>query len=74
MLKRFDIKYYSLNGQDLKKLVKETDLMFVAIENLFDTIHSAHLEAGHGGRDVAKVKTKEKFANITADQISMYSA
>ena len=57
MLRRFDLKYHSFNGTLNKKLVKKnTELMFVGTEDLFDVIHSTHIETGHGGRDILKRK------------------
>ena len=47
-------------------------MQFVSKEKLFESIHFAHLESGHGGRNITKDKVNEKFANITKDQISVY--
>ena len=63
MLRRFDLKYHSFNGTLIKKLVKKnTELMFVGTEDLFDVIHSTHIETGHGGRDILKKKVNDKYA------------
>ena len=37
-----------------------------------ESIHFAHVESGHGGRDITKDKVNDKFANVTKDQINTY--
>ena len=63
----------AINGEPVKWLVKpNTDLRFIAIENLFRTLHEEHLLIKHSCRDIMHNKLKIKYANITVDLIKAY--
>ena len=41
-----------------------------ASEDLFNEIYDLHVGSGHCGRDLQNKKIKEKFANVTIENIS----
>lgn len=54
----------------LKK--KGTELKYVRLEEVFDIIHSSHIETGHGGRNVLLKDLSKKFANISREQVMFF--
>lgn len=42
------------------------------IDDLFDTIHTAHVATGHGGRNVLYDNLSKKYANVSQEQIMMF--
>jgi hypothetical protein len=73
-LKRFDV--LCIGNED--KLIfpvesgSEDIRYYVCNEELFDIIHAAHIETGHGGRDRINHMLKKKFKNIKVEAINMY--
>ncbi|XP_014614543.1 PREDICTED: KRAB-A domain-containing protein 2-like [Polistes canadensis] len=71
---RFDI----INDGGKEKLIKRiTDiskpiLFFVHQEELFDILHSTHLNIGHGGRNRMIEELHRKYFNITRETVMIY--
>ena len=67
------VKGYKEDMSCTKQMFKQkgTDLLYVCNEELFDVIHTEHLSAGHGARDVSKNKLKELYANVTKETIQL---
>lgn len=57
-----------------RKLVTKKKPMrfYLYIDEIFDTIATAHLAAGHGGRDRLRKETSKTFANITTEMIKIF--
>ena len=73
MLNKFVLMEFNVEGEVIKKLTKRgTQLRYVIIEELFNVIHTSHLETGHAGRDIMHLKIGEKYANVTKEQIQVY--
>ena len=57
----------------MQKLQKKgTQLRFVCAEDVFDVLLAIHRTIGHGGRTSMCKATKEKYANISRDQITLF--
>lgn len=73
-LKRFDV----ILIEDCKRLIvprvkTEGLIVFYAKESeLFDVIHTAHINCGHGGRDRVEYAIKKKYKNINRELIAFY--
>ena len=48
----------------------DTNLKYLPSEDLFNKIYDLHVGSGHCGRDLLNKKIKEKFANVTIENIS----
>ena len=73
LMRRFSLLRVESNGVIFEKLVKPgTNLRFVPFEEMFHIIHEAHIEKGHGGRDIMLKHLSTKFANVTTDHINVY--
>ena len=63
---------------DVEKLIRKRGdpttppLYFVAVEDMFDIIHRAHLATGHGGRDRMLKDIGRKYANIPKQAVGLY--
>ena len=51
----------------------KTGLLYLPHTQLFDAIREQHLITGHGGRDIMHQKTKKKYANVTKDQLQLFT-
>ena len=51
----------------------KTGMMYLSHSQLFDAIREEHLITGHGGRDIMHQKTKAKYANVTRDQLQLFT-
>ena len=72
LLNRYEILHLNIDGVTTKKLKERgSNPLYVSID-IFDAIHTEHLSAGHGGRDVSHVKVSELYANITRELITIY--
>lgn len=49
-------------------------MRFIPVEELFDTIHEAHVEKGHPGRYIMLKYINGKFANVTTEYIKIYNS
>ena len=73
MLKSFKLVWLNFDGKRTPMLYKcETNLRFVSTHEIFDIIHSIHLESGHASRDIMHKKAKCQYANITKEHINIY--
>ena len=73
MLKSFKLVWLNFDGKRTPMLYKcETNLRFVSTHEMFDIIHSIHLESGHASRDIMHKKAKCQYANITKEHINIY--
>jgi len=73
-LKRFDVLCIG-NEEKLIFPVEsgsEDIRYYVCNDELFDIIHAAHIETGHGGRDRINHMLKKKFKNINVEAINVY--
>lgn len=72
--RRYEVYETNINGGEQKRMLKHkgTDLLYVSNDEIFDVIHTEHLSAGHGARDVSKNKVKERYANVTKETIQLY--
>ena len=62
-----------VNGGIKSVLVKYNTRLRIAHENdIYDVINNAHLEKGHGGRDILEKKIQETHANISRDQLMTF--
>merc|ERR1712240_852178 len=50
----------------------DTNLKYLPSEDLFNEIYDLHVGSGHCGRDLLNKKIKEKFANVTIENISAF--
>ena len=69
MANRYEV--FCVNS-DSKLRKKGTLKRYLANDELFDAIHTAHLSAGHGARDITHNKTNKSFANVTKEIIQLY--
>ncbi|XP_022177881.1 KRAB-A domain-containing protein 2-like [Myzus persicae] len=73
-LNRFDV----LTIGESKKLIvppSKTNgdiIYFVKCNEMFDILHMAHINCGHGGRNRMEHSIKQKYKNITRDIIVLY--
>ena len=57
----------------MEKLVKPgTNLRFIPKEEMFDVIHTVHIEKGHPGRDIMQRHMTQHYANVTTDFTTIY--
>ena len=57
--------------QQLRK--PKTGMLYLSHSQLFDAIRAEHLITGHGARDIMHQKTKAKYANVTKDQLQLFT-
>jgi hypothetical protein len=50
----------------------DTNLKYLPSEDLLNEIYDLHVGSGHCGRDLLNKKIKEKFANVTIENISAF--
>merc|ERR1712004_325833 len=48
----------------------DTNLKYLPSEDLFNELLDLHVGSGHCGQDLLNKKIKEKFANVTIENIS----
>ena len=69
--RRFQVREIEVNGKVVSRLMKiDTNLKYLPSEDLFNEIYDLHVGSGHCGRDLLNKKIKEKFANVTIENIS----
>ena len=57
----------------IKKVVRRgTDKFVLASDEIFDIIHAAHIQSGHGGRNILEKELFVRYANVTREQIMFY--
>lgn len=73
-LKRYDVLSISESKKLIQPLLKnEKEIKYYTHnEQVFDIIHAAHLETGHGGKHKLEKNIKTKFVNITREVIHIY--
>ena len=72
-MKRLTLIDCKVQGKLVSRIFKAgTMLKYLCEEELFDEIHQLHIEKGHGGRDILKAATKEKYANVTQEALMTY--
>ena len=65
LLRRFALLRIEVGGQIVEKLVKPgTNLRFIPKEEMFDVIHTVHIEKGHPGRDIMQRLMTQHYAAI----------
>ena len=73
LLQKYEILEVTIEGTTVQKLQKKgTQLRFVCAEDVFDVLLAIHRTIGHGGRTSMCKATKEKYANISRDQITLF--
>ena len=71
--RRFQVREIEVNGKVVSRLMKiDTNLKYLPSEDLFNEIYDLHVGKGHCGRDLLNKKIKEKFANVTIENISSF--
>ena len=71
--RRFQVREIEVNGKVVSRLMKiDTNLKYLPSEDLFNEIYDLHVGSGHCGRDLLNKKIKEKFANVTIENISAF--
>ena len=71
--RRFQVREIEVNGKVVSQLMKiDTNLKYLPSEDLFNEIYDLHVGSGHCGRDLQNKKIKEKFANVTIENISVF--
>ena len=71
--RRFQVREIEVNGKVVSRLMKiDTNLKYLPSEDLFNEIYDLHVGSGHCGRDLLNKKIKEKFANVTIENISTF--
>ena len=66
--RRFQVREIEVNGKVVSRLMKiDTNLKYLPSEDLFNEIYDLHVCSG---RDLLNKKIKEKFANVTIENIS----
>lgn len=68
-LKRYDIK--KINDTDYL-IHPNTNTLYVCLDEIFDIIHSTHVELEHAGREGMWRELKKKYRNITVEQVTIY--
>lgn len=53
---------------------EELPLYYVALENVFDVIKTAHIATGHGGCDKMSKEILKKYTNISDDSITLFKS
>lgn len=73
-LKRYDVLSISESKKLIRPLLENEKNIkyYVHKEQLFDIIHAAHLETGHGGKHKLEKNIKTKYVNITREVILDY--
>ena len=69
--RRFQVGETEVNGKVVSRLMKiDTNLKYLPSEDLFNEIYDLHVGSDHCGRDLLNKMIKEKFANVTIENIS----
>uniref|UniRef100_A0A1B6JRL1 Integrase zinc-binding domain-containing protein n=1 Tax=Homalodisca liturata TaxID=320908 RepID=A0A1B6JRL1_9HEMI len=73
-INRFDVINIGDKEMLIEKTTEEmTDIKyFCRIDQMYDTIHSAHLRVGHKKEKAMEAELKKKFCNITREVIKIY--
>ncbi|XP_071580488.1 KRAB-A domain-containing protein 2-like [Temnothorax nylanderi] len=73
-LKRYDVLSIGESKKLIQPLLKdEKEIKYYTYnEQVFDIIHAAHLETGHGGKHKLEKNIKTKYVNITREVIHIY--
>lgn len=67
--KQYELKEFGL----IKKIVRRgTEKFIIASDEIFDAIHAAHIQSGHGGRNILEKELFVRYANVTREQIMIY--
>ncbi|XP_068246721.1 KRAB-A domain-containing protein 2-like [Palaemon carinicauda] len=73
LLQKYEILEVTIEGTTVQKLQKKgTQLRFVCAEDVFDVFLAIHRTIGYGGRTNIYKATKEKYANISCNQITRF--
>ncbi|XP_068250814.1 KRAB-A domain-containing protein 2-like [Palaemon carinicauda] len=73
LLQKYEILEVTIEGTTVQKLQKkDTQLRFICAEDVFDVLVAIHRIMGLGGRTSMCKATKEKYANISRDQITLF--
>ncbi|XP_068221351.1 KRAB-A domain-containing protein 2-like [Palaemon carinicauda] len=73
LLRKYEILEVTIEGTTVQKLQKKgTQLRFVCAEDMFDVLLGIPRTIGQGGRTSMCKATKEKYANISRDQITLF--
>ena len=68
LLKRYELLILNIDGATTKKLrEKGSERLYVSTDRIFDAIHTEHLSAGHGARDITHVKVGQLYGNISRE-------
>ena len=71
--RQFQVREIEVNGKVVSRLMKiDTNLKYLPSEDLFNEIYDLHVGSGHCGWDLLNKKIKEKFANVTIENISAF--
>ena len=66
MIRRLTLLKVQVDNEIIEKMVMPgSNLRFVPLEDLFNTIHEAHIEKDHNGRDIMQKYLSSKFCNVT---------
>lgn len=74
-LHRYDVLLVKGEKKLIQRKVDENDntiKYFVYNRELFDIIHKAHIQTGHGGRNILEKKIQESYLNVTRKIIMIY--
>lgn len=71
-LKRFQVIVENDRNRLICPGTEEEPVYFLPIEEIYDTINTAHVSSGHGGRDRLRHALKQRYANITYDMITEF--
>ena len=73
LCKKYDLLQVTIDNVVTKKLrEKDSERLYVSTDKIFDAIHSEHLSAGHGARDITHIKVSKLYANISREVVSKY--
>ena len=73
LLQKFELLEVTIEGTTVQQLQKKgTQLRFICAEDVFDVLLANHRTIGHGGRTGMCKATREKYANISRAQITLF--
>lgn len=73
-LQRYDVITIGKDKKLISPLRKNNENVkyFVTNEEIFDVIHTAHLNVGHGGRNKVVKEINDKYVNVTSEMVMLY--
>ncbi|XP_070208806.1 KRAB-A domain-containing protein 2-like [Littorina saxatilis] len=76
LMKRYEVLQCGPNDKLIRKRSSpdEAPIFFVTLEDTYDTIKTAHIATGHGGRDRMLKELEKKFANIQRDSVELFKS